>query len=145
MAEYTKEEFWKLYEKLPNELKEAIFSEESANYIYDICKRNKIDDKMAPEVARYAGRVLLGILPPEEFQETLEKKVKLGKEASKKVSREINRFIFYPVKGSLDSLYGVKTAPAEPSEPSQIGRQKNKPLRKEEVLDKTDIYREPIS
>jgi hypothetical protein len=40
--EYTKEQLWKLYEKLLEELKEAIFSEETANSIWDICSRNGI-------------------------------------------------------------------------------------------------------
>jgi hypothetical protein len=31
--EYRKEELWKLYEKLPKELQEAIFAEETANHI----------------------------------------------------------------------------------------------------------------
>ena len=70
--EYSKDQLWKLYEKLPEELQEAIFSGESADNIDNICARNSIDNLTA-EVAKYAGRVLMGILPPVDFQQTLEK------------------------------------------------------------------------
>ena len=37
---YTKEQFWKLYETLPQELKDTLFAEETGDDIYNICKRN---------------------------------------------------------------------------------------------------------
>lgn len=109
--EYTKEELWKLYEKLPQELKETVFAEETANNIYNICERNNIKDNRTSEVARYTGRTLLGVLPPDEFQETLKKEVKLEEGVAKRVAQEINRFIFYPVKASLEELYKTEINP----------------------------------
>ena len=91
--EYTKEQFWKLYEKLPQELKEAIFSEETADSIWDICSKNGIDDERVSEVARYTGRVLMGLLPPDELEETLEKELKLQKGVAKKVNQEIKKLV----------------------------------------------------
>jgi len=141
MPEYTKEQFWKLYEKLPEELKDAIFSEETANDIGDICERNRVEDEKASEVAKYTGRVLLGVLLPDEFQKTLEKEVGLEKEVAKKVAQEISRFVFFPVKESLASLYKVEAAP--PTRPSiEAAPPKEKPA--EEVEKKPDIYREPV-
>lgn len=150
MAEkYTSEQFWQLYEKLPQELKEAIFSEETAENIFGICIRNGITDRKISEVARYTGRVLLGILPPNSFQETLEKELKIKKDSAKKVFLEINRFIFYPIKPSLEQLYEIEIvskpigkAPlpqkiAAPKEPEKAEEKKAAPLRK-------DKYREPI-
>ena len=140
--EYTKEEFWKFYEKLPQELKEAIFSEGTADNIWDICSRNGIEDERISEIARYTGRVLMGLLPPDELGETLEKKLKLDKEIAKKVSQEINRFIFYPVKASLEEIYKIEIAPL-------AGTPVKQPVKKieekgEERPKKVDVYREPI-
>ena len=59
--EFSREQLWKLYEKLPPELREAIFSEETANNIWDICIRNGIEDNRISEIAKYVGRVLLGV------------------------------------------------------------------------------------
>jgi hypothetical protein len=149
--EYPLEETWKLYEKLPSDLKEAIFSESTAEDIWNICERNEIPGEKISEIARYTGRVLLGLLPPNEFQETLEKELGIESETAKRVSREITRYVFFPVKSSLEELYkieitpaGVKPAmpptPAPPPRP--VERQAEKVLEKKPPV--TDIYREPI-
>ena len=140
--EYTKEQFWKLYEKLPEELREAIFSEETADSIWDICARNGIEDERISEIARYTGRVLMGLLPPDELAETLEKKLELDKETAKRISQEINRFIFYPVKASLEELYKIEMVPI-------AGTPVKAPAKKveeksEERPKRMDVYREQI-
>jgi hypothetical protein len=141
--EYSKEELWKLYEKLPQELKEAIFSEETAEDIWNICERNGIEDERVSGVARYTGRVLMGLIPPDEFQENLEKELKLKKSQAKKLAQEINRFIFFPVKASLEKIYKIPIAPplAGQKAPSpEAGPREEKPT----VPPKKDIYREAI-
>ena len=137
--EYTREQLWKLYQKLPGELKEAIFSVETADNIFDICLRNDIEDGRISEIARYTGRVLLGILPLDEFQETLEKELKVKKDKAKKVTQEINRFIFYPVKSSLEEIYKAPITPP-PAGPKVAPPPEEKP----KAPPKEDIYREPI-
>ena len=140
--EYTKDQLWKLYENLPEELKEAVFAEETAENIYSVCVKNGIEDERISEIARYAGHVLLGVLPPEEFSTTLEKELKLKKEIAKKAAQEINRFIFYPVRTDLEKLYQTKTAPVGETMPV------TQPIAVEEVKQespkKEDTYREPI-
>jgi len=137
--EHTKEEFWKLYEKLPEDLKEMIFSEGTADSIFNSCVRNGVDDERISEIARYAGRVLLGILPPTEFQETLERELKLEPEMAKRISRDIFRFVFYPVKSSLEILYRIEIAP--PAKPTGITPP---PEGKPPIPSKEDVYREPV-
>jgi len=137
--EYSREQFWQLYEKLPQELKETIFSEETAESIGGVCDKNGIEGEKISEVARYTGRVLVGLLPPDEFQETLEKELKLKKEKAKKVSQEINRFVFYPVKSSLEELYKIEITP--PAKPTKITLPSEE---KAPVPSKEDVYREPI-
>ena len=148
VKQYTRAELWKLYQKLPKELQEVIFAEETANQIGKVCERYNIKEETIPEIAKQVGNVLLGILPPDEFQGTLERELKLKKETAKKVAQEINRFIFYPVKPALEELYKIKiTPPARPPEvtaPSEIKPPvEGKPEMKPEEARK-DIYREPI-
>lgn len=138
---YTTEQFWKLYEKLPEELQEAIFSQETADNIWDICEKNNIQE--VSKVADYAGQTLLGILPPEDFQETLEKELNFKKDLAKKVTQEINRFIFYPVRINLEQLYKTEIAP--------VGKTTDAggilPLEEKTTapsLGGKDTYREPV-
>jgi len=134
--EYTKEEFWKLYEKLPEELKEAVFSETTADNIFNICSRNGIEDERVSEIAKYVGRVLIGVLPPEEFQKTLETEIKLEPDIAKKVAQNISRFIFYSVKTNLEELYKVEIAP--PANPTKTTPP---PEEKSPTPSDKDIYR----
>jgi len=136
---YTSEQFWKLYEKLPQELKGAIFSEETAESILDICSRNGIEDERISEIARHIGRVLLGILPPTDFQETLEEELSLEREIAKGISEEVERYIFHPVKAELEEIYKIEVAP--PARPTGVAPPpEEKPL----AASRRDIYREPI-
>jgi hypothetical protein len=143
--EYSKDQIWEFYDKLSSELKEAVFSMETANNIFDICIRNGIEDDRVSEVARYTGRVLLGILSAGELQETLEKEVKLKKEAAKKVTQEIDRLIFYPVKPALDELY--KTGESSKTKPlieKAIPPEATPPEEKPSTPSGSDTYRESI-
>jgi len=137
----SSDQIWKLYEKLPKELQDVFFTQETGDITYEICEKNGVLDKFS-EIVDNVSYVLLGVLPPDEFQKTLEKEVKLKPDVAKKVSREINRYIFFPVKSSLEMLYRIEIAPpARPAPPSPEVPPKAPP---EEKPKKPDIYREPI-
>ena len=135
--EYTKEELQKLYEGLPEELKEAIFSVETADNIYNICTKNKIGEDKISEIAKYVGFVLFGILLAQNFQETLEKELKIEKEAAENIAAEINQLIFYPVKLVLQQLYKKEAELAEGAVEKPVERIREESPRK-------DIYKEPV-
>jgi hypothetical protein len=92
------------------------------------------------KVAKYVGRVLMGLLPPNEFQEMIERELNLEKEVAKNIKREIEMFIFYPVRTHLEEIYKIEIAP--PARATKI----TPPPKAEEKPSppKTDIYREPI-
>lgn len=140
---YTSEQFWKLYEKLPQELKDALFAEETGNDIYEICERNGISENL-DQIVEYVGQVLVGLLPPDELAETLEKKLELDKEMAKRISQEINRFIFYPVKTSLEELYKIEMVPIAGAPVSPPPRKKIEGEEKPEEPKREDVYREPV-
>ena len=142
--EYPKEQVWKIYEQLPDELKDAIFSEETAENISNVCAKNGVTDpEKVSEIARLAGNVLLGLFPPDEFQDALEQELKLEKDIAKKISFGIQRFIFYPVKTSLSALYQMDiTSGATPS--SELRASPIKESRPRTEPTKDDTYREQI-
>ena len=135
-----KKEFLKLYKKLPEELQTLISSDEMGDSLEDICTRYDILENLYG-INDYVGQVILGLLPPNEFEETIKKELKITKEKAKKITREINRFVFYPVKSSLEDMYNMEIAP--------IAKMKVKlPAKKKEIKtkkpSKSDTYREPI-
>jgi hypothetical protein len=137
--EYTKEELWKIVEKLPGELKEAIFSGETAENIFNICTRNGIEDERMSKVAKYVGRVLIGLLPPNEFEEILEKEVGIEKEVAKNIRRDVEMLIFYPVRKQLEEIYKIEISPPAKPKITPPPTFEERP-----IPPKRDIYREPI-
>lgn len=126
---YPKQQLWEIYENLPEELREAIFSQETAENINKVCDQNQIGDK-SNQVARLTGEVLMGLLAPDEFEDALETELDLNPEKAEKVCFQINRYIFRPVQSSLRVLY-------EETMEEKEGEKKEQP-------EKEDIYREPI-
>lgn len=139
---YTSEQFWELYKKLPQELKDVLFAEETGNNIYNACGRNGVLKNLG-EIVEYTGQVLVGVLPPDEFEETLEKELELKKDVAKKVSQEINRFIFYPVKPALEQLYRIEISPGEKPKEKEESSGKEKE-EKPKARPGKDSYREDI-
>lgn len=129
---YTSEEFWKLYKSLPKELKDALFAEETGENIYKICRENEILEYL-DEIVELVGNVLLGVLAPVDFAKELGLKLNLDREKIRKIIHQFNRLIFFPVKDSLFEIYksGALVDYYQLKE-------------KEPVLEKKDIYREPI-
>lgn len=148
MFKYTRQQFWQLYKKLPEDLKETLFSEQTANDIEDICKRNEVPPEDLPKIVDLVREVLMGTLPLEEFQRNLEKELRLGSTVAKKISQEINRFIFLPVRKSLFSLYQVEIAPGgrlvKPTPKKETAPEEEREIKKEKKPSKEDVYREPV-
>ena len=139
---YTKEQINKILQKLPEELGETLFSMETADAIWNASEKQDIVDERRTRIAEYAGYVLLGLMLPQEFEQALQKDIKLPKKVAQEVAREINRFVFYPVKPALEQLRSTeittasKTFAPEVSPPEQPGPPQE-PSR-------PDVYREPI-
>lgn len=147
MPEYSQQELQKLFDILSPELKETILSEETAERISQICKRHKINEKNVPKIAKLVGNILMGLLPPEELPETLEIKLGIDREKTQDISREINRFILFPVNKRLTEFYQeIKLAPGGRIERKEIEKKEKIeiPKRKRGKKLATDIYRELI-
>lgn len=141
-TQFPQEQFWKLYEKLPQELKDALWAEGTGDTIYEVCQRYEVTDSMQ-DVVRLVGQVLIGLLLPQDFQKELQA-LGIKKLAAEKVAHEINRFIFYPVKPALEQLHKMEievsakvVTPEPPVAPEGAEEPKTTP-------NKDDTYREPI-
>ena len=142
MAEYTQQQTDKALENLPEELSEALFSTETAQHIWDIREKYKLEDERAADIPRYVGYVLMGLLSPQEFQQTLQKEIGLSKKTAEQVGREISRFVFYPVKPALEQLHSIQTeTTAKKTTPTQGERQE----QPSEESSGPDLYREEIA
>lgn len=138
---YPPEKFWKLYKKIPQELKDALFENETDNDVYEVCERNDISEEY-DQVITLVTNVLLGVLPLEEFEKNLNTELNLEKTQSKKIIQEIYRFVFYPLKASLEELYGTEIL-SKSAEKKSLKSEVSLP-EKESTPPKKDTYKEPI-
>ncbi len=104
MEEYTKEFFWNVYKTLPEELKEAIFDEKNNQIIYNICSNLGLEEEQSSIVAKYTGRVLMGLLPLNDFGITLELELNVNESLANKITEQIDLNIFKHLRLALSRL-----------------------------------------
>ncbi len=144
MPNYPKEQLWELYKGLPEDLRKATFSEEVAKNIREICaKSGLIDEDLIFDIAKNVGYVFLGLLAPGDFKNVLEKELKMEKAKAEEIASEIKRFVFLPLKQSLEALYRseIKSEGETKNEKAGKGEKPELPKKKN---GKGDRYREVI-
>jgi len=149
--QYSQEELQKLFDLLPDELKEVILSPETGEKIRDICQRHPLHDAEISMLASYIGNILMGILSPSMFLKILKEKHGLDEETAEGIFREVNRFILFPVKNFLAEFYPeIRFIPGgriESLKPTLSEAEVKKIEEKKKSLEeekKEDVYREPI-
>lgn len=107
----SEEFFWKTYETLPDNIKEALFSEENFNIVSEICEKNQItEEETKAQITKYVGKTLMGLLPIREFPIILELELNLETEKARNISWDIDSRIFSHLRISLNKLYSPDVA-----------------------------------
>lgn len=117
MPKFTPQQLREIYLKLPEDLKDAIFSVNSAEAIQVIGKKYNLSIDKIGELADETGMVMLGITHPSDFIINVARRVYVDKETAGKIAEEINTQIFAKVRESLKKIHGVGEAPT----PSGVG------------------------
>ncbi len=146
LEDFPKEKLQEIYEITPQDLKEALFSQETADTINDICLENNLEEKQTSKIIEYVGYVFLGLLSPNDFEKTIKEKLFLTEELSRKINRQIVRVIFIPLKTSLELIYKIKIELPKEVVEEKLPAEEEPP--KEEKISSgkrgKDTYREPI-
>ena len=137
----SKEQFWTTYKALPKELQDAIFSEETAETIFNACADNGVEDERISKIAGYVGNILLGLLPPEQFQPALELDLNLDPKAAENICQIVYGSILEPVRDQLAELYLSKNKEEvkPPEEKTEVTTTAEKETRIKEIKIKTGI------
>jgi len=144
----SEEFFWKTYETLPDNIKEALFSEENFNVVSEICEKNGItEEETKSQITKYVGKTLMGLLPIREFPIILELELNLETEAARSISWDIDSRIFSHLRISLNKLYSPDIAEkkelVDNTKKEEQGEIKTEPKKVEPVNPK-DQYKEPL-
>jgi len=148
----SEEFFWKTYETLPDNIKEALFSEENFNVVSEICEKNGItDEEIKSQLTKYVGKTLMGLLPIREFPIILELELNLDTEIARNISWDIDSRIFSHLRISLNKLYSPDIAEkkelvdnTKKEEQEGIKTEDKKEKTTEPAVNPKDQYKEPL-
>jgi hypothetical protein len=103
-ADYTKEQLWDFYEKLPDDLQEAVFSEEIGQVCRDLAQKSGFPNHET-KLLRLLGYHLLGTLPRGKFKDRIKQDLQLNDQSTEMLFREVSQVILEPYRRSLDEIY----------------------------------------
>lgn len=135
--------FWQDYEKLPDSLKEALFSDENYNIVNSICEKYGItDENVKNQIVKYVGKVLMGLLPTKEFAIMIELDLNLDSERAREIALDIDIQIFSHLRIDLNKLYmekeGVPQGPVPVADKKEMGDNKEKMVSAETPKQNTE-------
>ena len=102
---YTEDALRAAFEDLPQGLRQAIASVDTANAIQDIAKQYLLHVDQMAALAGETGLVLLGLTHPAAFIGNLAKRLRLPEERAKEIAREISGKILVKVRDVLRTLH----------------------------------------
>ncbi len=152
---YTKEQLLEAYRRLPEDVKEAIFSVQTADVLRQLGDGKPMMIDHVGELAAETGLVLLGFTHPSQFVSHLAERLGIEKSVAKEIAEEVNTKIFFPVRENLKKIHGLRENEEEikiPPAPTSIFEAKTKEgvfrapaeiTEKKEETKKIDPYREP--
>ena len=108
MKNFTEQEIAQMYDNLPEDLKDAIFSVDTTNLVNEIGKKHTLAIDKIGDLANETGMVMLGVTHPNEFVANLADRLGTDKEKARAIAQEINEQIFKPVRDSLRKIHNMR-------------------------------------
>jgi hypothetical protein len=112
-TQYTPQQIHAVEQKLPPELKEAIYSAQTAEIVANACEQYGIGDHRIGQIKGLVDDVLMGFLVPADFEQAVRERVSLPKLLVKPIASEINRLVFFPVKAQLMQIHQMPGSPEQ--------------------------------
>lgn len=108
MINYTEAQLNEQYTKLPEVMREAIVSVETADKIMAIGKTHNLHIDQIGSLAENVGLVMLGLLSTKEFNKQIENELKIDHVMAENIAAEVNSQIFLPIRDALRQLTEAK-------------------------------------
>lgn len=105
MLKISKQQLFQRWDVLPDNLREALFSETNADVFWRICQAEHIPEEKISIGATIVGDVILGFLHIEDLAKELQSDLNINKEIARVIAGEVDRKIFSPIKSDLEKIY----------------------------------------
>lgn len=113
MQTFSQEEIEKGYDKLPEILKDAMYSPDVAIKVVAIGKKFGLTIEKIGSAAEQTGYVVLGLVRPSEFTQALVDVLEIGADKARELAKEINSQIFYPLREALKAAHQMEITEPE--------------------------------
>lgn len=108
MQNFTEEQISQMYDNLPEDLKEAVFSVDMNDVVEKIGRGHQLNIDKIGDLANETGMVMLGVTHPNEFIGNLTDRLEVDKEKARAIGGEINEQIFKKVRESLRKIHNMR-------------------------------------
>ena len=108
MKNFTEEQIAQMYDNLPEDLKEAVFSVDMSEVVEKIGRENQLNIEQIGDLANETGMVMLGVTHPNEFIGNLADRLEVDKEKARAIAGEINEQVFKKVRDSLRKIHNMR-------------------------------------
>lgn len=105
MPRYSQREIEERYQKLPPILKEAMFSPDIANKMFEIGKKFGLTIEEIGFLAEETGYIILGLTRPQQFVDALTTRLNVGQDKAKTIAAEVNHQIFFSLREALKATH----------------------------------------
>ena len=119
MQNYTDQQISQMYDSLPEDLKDSIFSVDTTSVVNEIGRKYGLAIDKIGDLANETGMVMLGVTHPNEFIGNLADRLEVDKEKARAIAQEINEQIFKKVRESLRKIHNIREG-AEEEEQDKI-------------------------
>ena len=112
----TQKNINKYFNKLPKGIKDAILATDLKEKFKTITVKHKLQLDQAADIENETMFVMLGLEHPDDYTENIKREAELTNEEALKITEEVNRVIFLPIRGILRELHEEKSDVEEKQE-----------------------------
>jgi len=109
MLKVSQQQVINRWDSLPDNIREALSSEQNANILWRICEIQHIPKEKIYTIATLVGDIILGFIHSEDLAQEIQKDLNLNSEIANSIAAEIDRKIFALIRADLEKVYQPPT------------------------------------
>lgn len=104
MIKLTADQIQTAYRKLPQDIRDAYFSEDVTEKIEALGQKHRLHIDQLGELSNQISLILLGLAKPGDFKMAVMNQLKIDQTTTDNLTTDINNQIFLPIRESLQKL-----------------------------------------
>jgi len=105
MIRFSHQQIDTQYQKLPDVLKDAMFSADVSDLVFEIGKKHGLSIDKIGLLADEIGYIIVGLARPSEFSKNLAQALGTDENQTREIAAEVNHQIFFPLREALKKTH----------------------------------------